>query len=121
MEPYKELSTITRKLPVPLTAAEYAERSDELARTCEDIMAEEQRASDVKAELKARMAQLAGRRAELTVIVRRKEEQRDVRCVLCYVEGRKGPDVATIRTDSAEEIGRRPMTDDEKQMYLPGL
>lgn len=68
------LSRLIKKLAVTLTEEEFDLRANDLAQVCQDIQTEEARAADVKAQLKARITQLQARQAELSSIVRRREE-----------------------------------------------
>lgn len=107
----------TRSLPVKLTQEELLKVGGELAQTVQDIASEEDRATSLKSSIKARMAELEGRRTVLAIKVARQEEYRDVR-VEKHFDGQRGI-VQEIRTDSGEVIATRQMTDSERQMSLP--
>jgi hypothetical protein len=95
------------------------EAGEKLARACEDIGAQEKRSADVKAELKAREAEIQAEVTRLTAVVRRQEEYRDVAVNVMhdYARGR----VYEVRLDTGEEIGTREMTNEERQLGLPGV
>jgi hypothetical protein len=115
--PMPILSRYTSTLPVKLTEDEFKERAEGLAQLCQDITAEESRAADVKAQLKARLTQLEGRRSELSIVVARKEEMRPVGCeVLADFENYKA---IILRTDTGVIMSVRPLTDSERQSHLP--
>lgn len=111
------LSRLIKKLAVTLTEEEFDLRANDLAQVCQDIQTEEARAADVKAQLKARITQLQARQAELSSIVRRREEQRDVTCeVLADFDA---GDAIEVRTDNMKILSRRPLTEKERQSHLP--
>jgi len=107
----------TRNLPVALTDDEIRKAGDALAMACEDITSEEARAKEIKDDLKNRMSSLEAERNRLAVLVRRKEEYRQVE-VDIWFDYQRGM-VEEIRTDTGEQIKIRPMTDDERQQGLP--
>jgi hypothetical protein len=115
--PLPILSRYTSTLPVKLTEEEAKERAKALAQLCQDITAEEARATDVKAQLKARLTQLEGRRSELSIIVAREEEMRPIACeVIADYENNKA---IILRTDTGVILSVRPLTDTERQSRLP--
>ena len=111
------LSAFTKSLPVRLTQDELLDRAAELAGVVEDYSTEEARQTDVKAQLKARLTELDAKRRQLAIVVARKEEYRDVRCeVLADLDRMLAH---TMRTDTGEIVGSRPLTDEERQDGLP--
>ena len=111
------LSRSIKTLPVSLTADEFTDRAEGLAQICQDIQTEEARANDVKAQLKARLTQLEGRRAELTSIVSRKEEMRQIECEV-RADFDNG-EAIEFRTDNMRILSHRPLTEKERQSHLP--
>jgi hypothetical protein len=111
------LSRFQEHLACPLTDEEFADRAKALAETCQEIQAEESRAADIKAQLKARLTGLEARRNELSIVVGRREENRDV-----PVEMRADLDTGQalkVRTDTMKILSSRPLTDNERQQHLP--
>jgi hypothetical protein len=111
------LTRSIKTLPVALTSDEFTDRAEGLALVCQDIQTEEARANDVKAQLKARLTQLEGRRAELSSIVSRKEEMRQVECEV-RADFDNG-EAIEFRTDNMRLLSRRPLTEKERQSHLP--
>lgn len=109
--------TIVRSLACQLSDEELLKKGTELAQAVEDIQGEDRRQADIKASMKARMTALEARRDELSVTVRRREEERDVQVEVWHDYSRAI--VYDVRTDTGEVLFRRPMTDDERQQALP--
>lgn len=115
-EPGHVLGTFTKPTLCTLTKDEMLERARDLAQTDEDIQAEEQRAADVKAQLKAAMTELTARRTRLSSIVRRGQEMRDVEVT---VEVTKPGRVREVSVETGEVLlSDRAMTEDEAQGRL---
>jgi hypothetical protein len=117
--PYPTLSTFTKPMPVALTDDEYMDRAKQLAACCQDIQAEEDRAKDIKEQLKARLSQLTSHRTDLSIAVSRREEMRPIEMVVLadYEAG----EAITVRSDTVRVESRRPLTDAERQSHLPLL
>lgn len=117
MERNIRVEKVTKNLPCKLTEAELKDFGRKLAVKCEDIAAEESRQKDQKSEMKARLDGMESERAQLAIVVRRQEEQRDVECTetFDYELGK----VTIVRTDTGDEIRVRPMTTEERQQVLP--
>lgn len=111
------LKTITRNLPCRLSDDELRQRGDALAETCQELHAEEQRQTDVKAQMKARMTELEAKQTRLSIVISRREEYRDVPCDQFGDTVRGTVDI--VRRDTAEVVETRPMTDSERQQSLP--
>lgn len=115
-----EEPTLIRKgaknLACKLTDEEVLHYGEQLAGIVEDIGTEESRASDVKAQLKARMTELESRRSLIASKVRRREEYREV--AIRYELQDDGL-VHVIREDTDEQIEVRPPHDSELQHDLP--
>lgn len=109
--------TIVRSLPVKLTDEELLKKGGELATAVQDIATEEGRQADIKASMKARLAEIEARRTQLAIAVSRKEEHRDVE-VDIFHDYQRGV-VEDIRRDTGEIISRRVMHEDERQQELP--
>lgn len=88
-----------------------------MARAHQEVDAEEQRQQEIKANLKAVLEGKKAKRDELASVVASGAEYRSIDVVLVfdYIEGT----VTETRTDTGEQIGRRRMTEDERQMSLP--
>lgn len=111
------LKEVTRSLPCRLTDPELLTKADELSVVVQEVSAEEDRQTDVKAQMKAKLTELDARKTRLAITIGRKEEYRDVRCEL-QADVQAGT-VTVIRTDTGESLETRPMTEDEKQKSLP--
>lgn len=111
------LKEVTRNLPCRLTDAELLVRADDLSVAVQEITAEENRQTDVKAQMKARLTELDSRKTRLAITVGRKEEYRDIRCELSA--DLQAGTVTTIRTDTGEAMETRPMSESERQQSLP--
>ena len=108
--------TVSRNVPCRLTHEEWNDRANDLAQAVQDLQTEERRQTDVKAGLKARLAELQSRQSTLADVVARREESRDIVCdQMAY------PDrgiVEVIRRDTGEICETRPLDDNERQMVL---
>lgn len=112
----KVLTKEIRLLPCRLTDEEWAQRAGELASVVADVSLEESRQKSAKAEMKARLEELAAKRDRLGNVVTRHEEQRDVQVEIVADFGIGKAE--TIRKDTYEVIHSRPLTDHERQMGL---
>lgn len=113
------LRETTEKLLCRLTPDEFIARASALARVVQDMHGEEQRQTDMKAQMKAAIASLDAERDQLSLVVSRSAELRDVRVTedADYARGI----AITWRTDTGEEVRRRPLSDQERQIALPGV
>lgn len=112
-----ELKPIVRNLPCSLTRDELLDRADELSSTVQQIAVEEDRASNIKSQLKASMAELEARSSNLAAIVRSREEYRDIECRQT-LDAEHGM-VSVWRVDTGAEVERRKATPAELQQALP--
>lgn len=110
--PIRLQRTVIRSLPVKLTDEELLKVGGQLAATVQ-----EGRQADLKAQMKARLAELEGRRTNLAYTISRKEEYRDVE-VDIFSDYQRGV-VEDIRRDSGEVLITRVMTEHERQQQLP--
>lgn len=107
----------TSELRVPLKSNEIADRADRAAQLEDDI---EQKQGAQKAEAKlARsvVAQMSAEKRRLQSEVRTKATYREVPCERRFLYD--DAIVVEVRLDTGEEIGNRPMTETEKQQFLP--
>lgn len=109
--------TVVRSLPVRLFEEELLKKGTELAQTVQDIATEEDRQTDIKAQMKARLAELEGRRTNLAITISRREEHRDVE-VDIFFDFQRGV-VEDVRRDTGEAVSRRVMSESERQQHLP--
>ena len=72
------LSKAPKSLPCKLTDAEFITYASEMAEVTQDIHAEESRQASVKTDLKATMASLLAKQTQLSSIVFRKEDYKDI-------------------------------------------
>lgn len=106
----------SRRLLCTLTPAELQATGAKLAEACEDITNETAAQTDIKAQLKSKLAGLEARRNELASIVRRKADYKDVAVNVFHDYTRAIVD--EIRTDTGEVLVSRAMTDAERQAKL---
>jgi hypothetical protein len=109
----RSLSTRTRLLPCKLTEPELLNYGQLMAQATQDIENEEGRQTSLKQELKARMTQLQATQSLLATKIARREETREVK-VEAFLDLEK-EEIYEVRQDTAEEISRRPVTDEERQ------
>lgn len=115
MEPV-ETKRIVRNLPVKLTNDELIEFGRRLAQTNGDIHTEEDRQTQIKAELKAKLGAIESERSRLAGIVSAARENRDVPCDMVFNYSQLMVEV--IRLDTKEVIETRRMTEAEQQRKL---
>ncbi len=113
----KRQKSETRSLPVKLTELELRDRGDALAAVIQDLTAEEDRQTDVKAQLKARLSELDAKKTQLAITICRREEYREV--VVDIFHDYERLTVDTVRRDTGEALARRPMNEQERQLPLP--
>lgn len=111
----KLLRTETRSLPCKLTDVELRDKADELATTVQAIEGEKARQDSVKAELKATMTELESRQTRLAQVVSRREQYRDVKCI---IELHENDIIKEIRDDTGETLQIRPARDAERQQTM---
>ena len=109
--------TVVRSLPVSLTDDELLKRGAELAAAVQDIATEEGRQADIKASMKAKLAEIEARRTQLAIAVSRREEHRDVEVDIFHDYPRAV--VQDIRRDTGEVLTTRVMSEHERQIGLP--
>lgn len=109
--------TVVRSLPCRLTDEELLKAGSDLATAVQDIAAEENRQVDLKATMKAKLAEIEARRTQIAIKVSRKEEYRDVEVDIWHDYQRTV--VQEIRRDTGEILGTRVMSDSERQQHLP--
>lgn len=109
--------TIVRSLPCRLTDDELLKKGGELATAVQDIASEESRQADVKASMKAKLAEIDARRTQLAIAVSRKEEHRDVEVDIYHDYQRLV--VQDVRRDTGEVTSTRVMSEAERQQALP--
>jgi hypothetical protein len=114
-----ETQIVSRMLPVRLVESELRERGDQLASVTQDVTTEQQRQSDMKAQMKARLSELEAKRTQLAITISRREEDREVLVTLRF-DYRAGR-VTEVRNDTGEELLTRHISDEERQRNLPGL
>jgi DNA-directed RNA polymerase subunit RPC12/RpoP len=107
-----------RQLRCVLTPDERYAKAEELAKAIQDLEAEERRQTEVKSQLKAEIGAIQALQSRLASIVASGCEYRDV--VVQDLHDYVAVTVTTVRTDTGEQINVRTMTDDERQMPLPG-
>ncbi len=110
------LRTYTKKLPCRLTEEEIRRVGKELAGTVQEIQAEEESQTKIKADLRSRLAKLEERQSALALAINTRTEERDVDVnVLVEPSGV----VHEVRADTGEHVQTRLMTDEESQIRLP--
>lgn len=106
----------TRPLTVELTDEEWRAASASLGAAHQDLRAHEEHEEVVKKDLKAQRGEIEGRIGRLARLVHTRAETRSVECEV-FADHDRGMAV-TVRTDTGEEIARRPLTHDERQLPL---
>jgi hypothetical protein len=106
----------TQLLTCPLTDEEFMLRAHHLALVCQDIENEEDRQSQIKADMKAALAKLEAEQSRLTLIVARKAEVRDV--LVDIIADDVAGEAITVRQDTGEIIHRRQLEPAERQLPL---
>lgn len=109
--------TVVRSLACVLRDEELLKKGGDLATAVQDIATEENRQADIKASMKARLAEIEARRTQLAIAVSRKEEHRDVEVDIWHDYQRLV--VQEIRRDTGEITGTRVMSESERQQNLP--
>jgi uncharacterized protein (UPF0335 family) len=102
----------TLPLPCQLTPEEMEQKAILLVRHEDQVEDLKKEAKEINDEYKERIAGHASDLSELRRIIRLRAEDREVECVIVPLVS--SGQVATIRTDTAVEVSRRPMTDNEK-------
>lgn len=105
-----------RELPVRLSAAEVAQRADDMAVKLAAIGELEERRKNVAAEFKEQIDTLRTEVGLLARQVRERSEQRDVECDL-LLDFEAGT-AELVRRDTGEVLGSRPLSPAEKQGNL---
>ncbi len=111
------VETKSKTLPVKLTDKELRERGATLASVIQDLNTEERRQQDIKAQMKARVAELDARKTQLAITISRCEEDREVTVDVWH--DYDALRVYAVRRDTGEEIHSRAMTHEEMQRPLP--
>ena len=111
------IKTLTRNLPVRVTHDERHQLGIDLAGCINDIASEENRQVSLKAQMKASMAELEGRRGLLASIVSSGVRYSDILCEH-HADFLRGT-LNVIRTDTGEILETRQLTDEERQRELP--
>jgi hypothetical protein len=112
------LATGEEALPCKLTDAERLERANELGELHRQRRALEQDLEQLRGDYKGRITAKKGRITELLDVLESGSERRSVatETVANYSTGL----AETRRKDNGEIIGRRSLTDDERQMQFGG-
>jgi len=109
----------TERLPIPLTYDEVHERSEELARTHQEIVKLQSERLEALRSFRDRLGKLGSRLADLAETVRSKQESRPVDCADEYDLQRRT--VSTLRLDTMEVVRTRVMTDDDLEQLQEEL
>lgn len=103
--------TETRSLPVVLTEVEVHDRSQELARTVDEINDVEAEKKDVVKDFAKRLGEKRKRMNELANAITSGTEKRDIECSERVDERRHAIEI--IRHDTLEVVETRPMTGEQ--------
>jgi len=106
----------TWNLPVALTAAELEERASELAKIIDERAQYESELKEISSNQRARIKTAAAKIERLGRIVRERKEMREVE--VQEARDKKARTITTIRLDTGEPVGTRPMTDEDAQGAL---
>jgi len=106
--------TVTRSLACILTAYEFKDRAQALAKANQDIVSEELDQDSVKKEMKASLAKLQAECDRLAAIVGRGSEMRNIQVEITkdYERGK----IIETRLDTGEVILEREMDESERQI-----
>lgn len=116
-ETIRKLTIRTKLLPCKLTDEELLKYGGELGAVIQDVTAEEDQQTSLKQDMKARLTSLEAERTALATKITRQEELRNVE-VQPAIDFKKGV-YQEVRIDTGELIFERPVTDEERQEYLP--
>ncbi len=104
----------TEVLWVELTAAEFHAKAKELAEKQEELQLERDSQKEQKTEMKRRLELIEGARAELSRVVRKGAEEREVQIEL-HADDKRGV-LQYVRMDTGEVFKERPLADGERQL-----
>jgi hypothetical protein len=113
----EHLSTAEAELDCRLTADEIAAHGRDLVNLLGEIEEEEDDQDARKAEMRERLATMQARQSKIAGTIRRGLERR--RVTVEIMADWTTQTAIERRTDTGEEIGRRPLREDEKQLKLP--
>lgn len=111
------LSRSAQRVMTKLSEGEFVERAVTLADVLQAIADLEGEQEATRKEQKAQMSALEAKRTELTGVLRRKQEPREV-AVEVIADDDTGMTTA-IRLDTGEVLWERQMYDSERQLELP--
>lgn len=115
---YELTSVEFRSLSCKLTSAELQALGGELAQAVQDRANEESRQLSLKAEMKARVAEVEARVTRLALVLSRGEDYRNVRVGKTLLDDGM---VRETREDTGEIISTRSMREEERQLAMyPG-
>ena len=103
-------------LPVELTAAELDEKRDELAQSHKKLGELETLKKRLTDAIKGKMSAVLERQPMLATQILSRTEWRQIECDVVY--DYKSQNAISARLDTGDVVGVRPMTHEEKQLYL---
>lgn len=110
------MKTEFRRLPVKLTPGELQARGKTLADEIESYKRTEGAKKASAEDFGGRLKNTRARIDDLSRVVASGEERRDVECH--FVRFEESFEIAWVREDTGEQVERRPMTVDERQVPL---
>jgi hypothetical protein len=110
------VNTVERELEVILSPEDLARHGRELVNLLGEIEEEEEDQSAQKAAMKERLATMAARQSKLAGLIRRGIEKRLVEVEV--LADWKTQTAIERRTDTGEELERRPLRESERQLRL---
>ena len=113
------VKTEVRELPVKLQEHELLERAQSLADCHTQLAEHDEHAKEVRKDLSKNRGAIELRRAILSGVVKRKEENREVRVAMqTDLTARVFREVREVREDTGEVIADRPLRPEEMQRKL---
>lgn len=112
---YEELRETVRQLAVPLADGELLRLGSDLASVNQEIETHAAKEKDVKSQLKAERDSLESRRTKISALVRAREERREVRCSVRFLDSEQ---VQVVRLDTDEVVETRQPTAGELQREI---
>ena len=110
----RNLKRGTEVLWVDLTPAEFNAKAKELAEKQEELSLERESQKEQKTEMKRRVELIEQARAELSRVVRKGAEEREVQ-IEQHADDKRGV-LQYVRMDTGEVFKERPLQDGERQL-----
>ena len=106
-----------QSLKCDLTEKELKDKGTELSDVIEEGQVSQREFDEVKSQFKGRIDGAKARAETLASIVRAKSEYRTVKCERVFDFDKS--EIREVRTDTGATVGRRELTDADRQQHLP--